>query len=94
MFIRDDSQRSFAILSDYLIPRKFTESGEYFDQLGGRVIDYFLDKSRITCIVSHDQVQILSYLEEKIRDKVIYLSDNTENNISEYLDCLFDDSDV
>ena len=80
----------FAILSDHLNPLSFMSSDEYEDVFGGRVVDYFKDKERITCIVSKDQVQILSYINGVISDRLFKRTDKTKLIIIEYVEELLE----
>ena len=80
----------FAILSDRLNPLSFTSSEEYEDVFGGRIVDYFRDKERITCIVSMDHVQILSYINGAISDRLFKRTDNSKLIIIEYFEELLE----
>ena len=78
----------FAVLSSKLIPLGFTDSEIYSDSYHGRVIDYFYEKERITCIVSSEHVQILTYLRGEFDEKVFARTKQGKEEISEYIDGL------
>ena len=82
------SHEYFAILSSNLAPFGFSESNEYQDSFGGRVIDYYSNDERVTCIVSTLQVQILSFLKGVFNEKVFDRSGSEKLNIIEYIEIL------
>ena len=76
------------MLSNRLFPLGFSASNEYSDIFGARVIDYFRDNNRITCIVSSDQVQILSFLGDIFDEKALVQSNQTEAKLIQYIQTL------
>ena len=78
----------FAVLSSKLIPLGFTNSEMYSDSYHGRVMDYFYKKERITCIVSSEDVQVLTYLRGDFDDKVFARTKQGKEDIAEYMNGL------
>ena len=82
------SQEYFEILSDILKPFSFSISDLYEDPYGGKVADYFKGKERISCIVSIQHVQILSFLDDVFKEKVFERSGEVKLEISKYVESL------
>ena len=78
----------FAVISSNLIPLGFTSSEMYSDSYHGRVIDYFYKNERITCIVSAEDVQILTYLRGEFDEKVFARTKQGKEDITEYMNGL------
>ncbi len=72
-------------LSNYLIPLGFTRSETYTDPYDGKVVDFFFKQERITCIVSEEDIQILSYVRGSFSEKVFALTSQSKFDISEYM---------
>lgn len=79
----------FAILLDNLIPLSFLSSEEYEDVFGGRVVDYFRGVERISCIVSMEHVQILSFVNNVFGEKIFERVITSKPAIVKYLEDLF-----
>ncbi len=75
----------FAVLSSKLIPLGFTNSEMYIDSYHGHVVDYFYKNERITCIVSAEDVQILTYLRGEFGEKVFARTKQGKEDVSEYM---------
>ena len=78
----------FSMLSTHLFPLGFSASNEYSDIFGARVIDFFKDSNRITCIVSSEQVQIISFLGDIFDEKSLVQSNQTESKLIQYIQTL------
>ena len=78
----------FAILSGHLKPLSFSMSEEYRDPLGARVVDCFRGGERISCIVSAERLQVLSFLKNKFHDQVFEKSEKSKLRLVEYLHSL------
>ena len=78
----------FSMFSTHLVPLGFSASNGYSDIFGARVIDYFKDNNRITCIVSSEQVQILSFLGDVFDEKALVQSNQTEAKLIQYIQTL------
>ena len=64
----EKSKEFFELIFGILKQLAFLKSDEYEDPLGGNVIDYFRDNERITCIVSSQRIQILSYIQGNFKE--------------------------
>ncbi len=82
------SQEYFVILLDILKPFSFSISDLYEDPYGGKVADYFKGKERVSCIVSIQHVQILSFLDDVFKEKVFERSGEVKLEISKYVESL------
>lgn len=72
-------------LSNNLIPLGFRRSEAFTDPYDGKVVDFFLERERITCIVSAEDIQILSYIQGNFSEKVFALASQSKFDISEYM---------
>ncbi len=79
------SSEFFVVLSGKLLPLGFTNSEMYIDSYQGDVVDYFHNSERITCIVSAEDIQILTYLRGEFDEEVFPRSKQGKEEISEYL---------
>lgn len=88
IFLREASLEHFAILSGILTPSSFSMSGMYEDLYGGKVIDYLKGDERVSCIVSMNHVQILSFLGDVFKEKIFQHSGEVKLEVAEYMEFL------
>lgn len=86
--LHETSREYYAILSDFLVPLSFSMSDEYEDVFGGKVIDYFRENERVSCIVSIQHVQVLSFLGGNFKEKIFERSGTTKRTVFEYMEKL------
>ena len=79
----------YSIVSSRLFPKGFEKTDLYVDQLNGHVVDYFLNEERITCIVSAEEIQILSFLNEEFGEQVFERTKQAKVKLEEYITRLF-----
>ena len=68
----------------------FSECMEYEDVLGGFVVDFYRDSERITCIVSSESIQILSYINDSIASQEFIHEESTVETALEHVRTLFE----
>ena len=78
-------KQCFSMLSEFLNPLGFTRSKTYTDPYNGNVVDFFLKRERITCIVSSDEIQVLSYIQGSFSEKVFNPTSQSTFDISEHM---------
>ena len=78
------------MIREKVTPNGFSEHIEYVDVLGGHVIDSYRGNDRITCIVSRDLVQVLSYIDDCIESKEFTIRDGTVLETMEYISKLLE----
>ncbi len=78
-----------AILSEILTPLSFSMADSYEDAFGGKVLDCFRSAERITCIISSQCIQVLSFLDGTFNDKTFKRSGETKVDIFKYVEGLF-----
>ena len=85
----------FDVISNTLEQHLFWRSDEYEDKLGARVVEYFRDDERITCIVSTRYIQILSYVQgefgEWVKDRASTCKTDVIEHIENLLQCRQDE---
>lgn len=70
----------------------FKEHIEYVDALGGLVLDAYRGNERITCIVSPESLQVLSYVNESITSTEFTRNRDDSLKAMEYLRTLLEES--
>ena len=80
----------YSILSSILLPRGFERTEMYIDQFNGHVVDFFSDEERITCIVSAEEIQILSFLKGEFGERMFERTKQTKTELDVYVIDLFD----
>ena len=76
----------FVIMADILEARQFASTENYKDVFGSRIADYFRGDERITCAVSRECVQVLSFLDDNLDDMRFELSDGAKESLVRYLE--------
>ena len=79
----------FDVISNTLEQHSFWRSDEYEDKLGARVVEYFRDDERITCIVSTRYIQILSYIQGEFGEWVKERASAYRTDIIGHIENLF-----
>ena len=87
--LTEKSEEYFELIFDTLKQLSFSKSDEYEDSLGGIVIDYFKDNERITCIVSSQRIQILSYIQGIFKEWISERIEINKRDIENYMENLF-----
>lgn len=82
------SAEFFLVLSGKLLPLGFANSDMYIDSYQGHIVDYFRKNERITCIVSAEDIQILTYLRGEFNEEIFSRTKQGKDEISEYLNGL------
>ena len=78
----------FSVIADALLQRGFERTTPYRDVFGSWIADYFRVEERITCAVSPDRIQLLSYLNESIEDKRFDREPASKHRLIGYLEDL------
>lgn len=81
----DSPDDYFVALSDLLSPLAFSSSDEYEDSYGDHIVDWFREEERISCIVSSQVIQVLSYIDETIQEQVFERTILAKRDLIEYL---------
>ena len=76
----------FVIMAEILEARQFASTENYKDVLGSWIADYFRGEERITCAVSRECVQVLSFLGNVLDDKRFELSSGAKESVVRYLE--------
>ena len=76
----------FVIVTEILESRQFASTENYRDVFGSWVADYFRGEERITCAVSRECVQVLSFLDDNLDDMRFELSDGAKESLVRYLE--------
>ena len=79
----------YSIASSVLFPKGFERTEMYVDQFNGRVVDYFLNNERVTCIVSAEEIQILSFLNGDFAEHVFERTRQAKDQLEVYINSLF-----
>ena len=79
----------FSIIYKKLRPLGFTDSEMYTDSFLGFVVDFNLFHSssgeRVTCIISDNDIQILTYIKETFDEKIIVRDKNAKQNMTDFI---------
>ena len=86
--LQEVAREYFAIISEHVKPFAFSVSEEYEDLLGGRVIDHYRENERISCIVSRERIQVLSYLGDAFFERVFDRCEEAKLFMLGYLESL------
>ena len=84
------SAEYFAILSDFLVPLSFSMSDEYEDVYGGKVMDFYRGTDRVSCIISIQNIHILSFINESFEDELFERSGVVKKRVVQYVENLFE----
>jgi len=79
-------------LSGILLPKHFERTEMYLDRFSGCIVDFFLSEERITCIVSAEEIQVLSYLNRELKEQIFERTKQAKIEIEVYVNGLFDSS--
>lgn len=82
----------YSILSSILLPKHFERTDMYLDRFNGCVVDFFLSDERITCIVSAEEIQVLSFLNRQFKEQIFERTKQAKAEIEVYVISLFDSS--
>ena len=82
----------YSILSSVLAPKGFERTEVYIDQFEGQVVDYFFNEERMTCIVSIEDVQILSFLRGRFGERSLKRTKESVAELRVYVADLVDNS--
>ena len=82
----------YSILSGILLPKQFERTDMYLDRFNGCVVDFFLSEERITCIVSAEEIQVLSFLNREFKEQIFERTKQAKVEIEAYVISLFDSS--
>lgn len=83
-------QAFFDMLQESLSHYGFSEHIEYVDVLGGLVVDSYHGIDRITCIVSFESIQVLSYINDAIASEEFLSNNEGSVQAIEYLRTLLE----
>ena len=76
----------FVIMAEILEARQFASTENYKDVFGSWIADYFRGDERITCAVSGECVQVLSFLDDNLDDMRFELSGGAKESLVRYLE--------
>ena len=82
----------YSVLSSVLTPKGFERTEVYIDQFEGQVVDYFFNEERMTCIVSIEDVQILSFLRGRFGERLLKRTKGSVAELRVYVADLVDNS--
>ena len=83
--LENEVKQYSSILRDLLEPLSFAFSEPYEDKLGGRVLDAFNGRERVTLVVDMTGIQVLSCIAGRVGNKIVTRATRMKSEVIEYV---------